>query len=234
MMKRQRLVAWPACYNIRDLGGLPLPFGGRTRFGELLRADNLDRLTAEGWASAVGYGVKTVVDLRSPRELAGHTQRPADVKAVQVSILDQDDTRTLTELYQAGSTEESYAIMLSRCSIQFGAALRTIAHADRAVVVHCQAGRDRTGLVSALVLGIAGAGSATIALDYELSEVQLRPLYEELAANAPNEQQRALLVHENRASKEANSVRNTRGALLASWSATAASAKSSRSSSASR
>lgn len=65
-----RRLAWDACYNVRDLGGYETTDGRRIRRGQFLRADDLCRLSAQGRAALVAYGVRTVVDLRSPSELA--------------------------------------------------------------------------------------------------------------------------------------------------------------------
>ncbi|MCB0032783.1 MAG: tyrosine-protein phosphatase [Anaerolineales bacterium] len=61
---------WEGCYNVRDLGGLPLQAGGVTKSGRIIRADLLGRLTEAGKAAALAYGVRTVMDLRPPDEAA--------------------------------------------------------------------------------------------------------------------------------------------------------------------
>ncbi|MEO6061619.1 MAG: tyrosine-protein phosphatase, partial [Thermoflexales bacterium] len=58
-----RTVRWSACLNVRDLGGLPLRGGGRTRFGAIVRADGLFRLTPAGLEEVRAYGIRTVIDL---------------------------------------------------------------------------------------------------------------------------------------------------------------------------
>ena len=59
---------WDGCFNVRDLGGLPAADGSVTRRGALVRADALDRLTAEGWRTLAAHGVRTVIDLRGEDE----------------------------------------------------------------------------------------------------------------------------------------------------------------------
>lgn len=203
-MPPHRTLIWPDCNNVRDLGGIPLPFGGRTRFGEILRADSLDRLTLGGWATAISSGVRTVIDLRSPSELMRSEcgRRPDCVVTVQAPILDDADVDTTAELSQAASTEEAYYVILRRCAGRFVSALRTVARAETGIVIHCQAGRDRTGILSALVLGIAGASASDIAEDYHLTETQIWPIYQEILARTRNPDQRLLLERESRVSKE--------------------------------
>lgn len=64
-----RHLDWQACYNVRDLGGLPLTGGGKTRWGSIVRADLLARLTPAGRGAMLAYGVRTVIDLRGPHEV---------------------------------------------------------------------------------------------------------------------------------------------------------------------
>lgn len=63
-MASHRHLNWDGCFNIRDLGGLRAAGGARTRFGTIVRADEVTRLTAAGWAALYEYGIRTRVDLR--------------------------------------------------------------------------------------------------------------------------------------------------------------------------
>src|SRR5689334_3490299 len=65
----ERLLSWPACLNVRDLGGFPVSGGGVTRQGAFVRMDNPCRLTVEGIHELIDYGVRTLVDLRASYEL---------------------------------------------------------------------------------------------------------------------------------------------------------------------
>ena len=67
-----RILAWDACYNARDLGGYPAEGAKWTRWGVLVRADNLARLTPKGQAALCDYGVRTVIDLRLAHEVTAH------------------------------------------------------------------------------------------------------------------------------------------------------------------
>jgi protein-tyrosine phosphatase len=68
-MRFERRLSWDACFNVRDLGGHPIVDGGQTRWRAVVRADTLCRLSETGRAALVDYGVRTVIDLRSAREL---------------------------------------------------------------------------------------------------------------------------------------------------------------------
>jgi protein tyrosine/serine phosphatase len=180
-MAIDRTLTLAGCYNVRDLGGIPVAGGATTRVGRIVRADNLDRLEAEGWQEAVSYGIKTEIDLRAPAEvLVSSPERPRSIARKPVAVLDLGDADTALALYQAASMRETYSIMLSRRRAAFGAVLRAVAQSEPGIVVHCQAGRDRTGLVSALILAIAGASPEAIAEDYAESHARLAPLYQAL------------------------------------------------------
>jgi len=86
-----RALAWEGCLNVRDLGGVPLSGGGVTRFGALLRADNVGRLTHAGWRSLAGHGVVRIVDLRWAEERAEDPPRELEVDSVHVSLLGRFD-----------------------------------------------------------------------------------------------------------------------------------------------
>jgi protein tyrosine/serine phosphatase len=181
----QRL-AWDACYNARDLGGYPTMDGGRTRWQALVRADNLARLTAAGRAALVAYGVRTIIDVRNPFELTidpnpfADAAPAADVPAYRhLPFEDETDADGQALITAAETGAGVYAVMLDRNQARVGAIVAAIAGApDGTVLVHCHAGKDRTGLVSALLLALAGASSQTIADDYARSDVHLQPLYD--------------------------------------------------------
>ena len=68
-MTPHRHLDWNGCFNVRDLGGLPAADGRLTRWGAVVRADAVDRLTESGWAALQAHGIRTVIDLRNDSEL---------------------------------------------------------------------------------------------------------------------------------------------------------------------
>lgn len=181
-----RVLRWEACYNVRDLGGYPLAEGRETRWRALIRADTLCRLTDTGRAAVVDYGVRTVIDLRSSKEVAEGGAHPfanraghgVDYGHVPIIGLAAEEV-----LREATSTAHAYALMLDHCRSEFGRTVRAFARASEGgVVVHCGAGKDRTGLVVALLLALAGVPVDVIGEDYALTDVGLQPLYEEWLA----------------------------------------------------
>ena len=86
-----RALEWDGCLNVRDLGGVPLEAGGITRYGALVRADNIRKLSDAGWRALAGHGVVRIVDLRWPEELDEDPPRDVHVEVVHVSLLGEFD-----------------------------------------------------------------------------------------------------------------------------------------------
>jgi protein-tyrosine phosphatase len=171
-----RTLEWDGCLNVRDLGGIALEGGGTTRYGVLVRSDNIRNLTDEGWQSLAGHGISRIVDLRWREELDEDPPRDLEIDVVHVSLLgtwdpdfsdDIDDYMAADD--PAGYWASAYIRILEAYRANFGRALAAIADADGVVVFHCAGGKDRTGLVAALVLRLAGAPLDEIAEDYALT-----------------------------------------------------------------
>ena len=172
-----RLLEWEGCLNVRDLGGVALADGGETRYGVFIRADNIRRLTDEGWRSLAAHGVARIVDLRWAEELDEDPPRDLDIDVVHVSVLgafdpdfsdDIDDYMAADD--PAGYWAISYIRILRKFAPNFARALASIADArEGAVVFHCAGGKDLTGLVAALLLRLAGAPIEEIGHDYALT-----------------------------------------------------------------
>ena len=193
------VLVWEGCVNVRDLGGLPTEDGRRTRAGAVVRSDNVRGLTDAGWRALADHGVTRIVDLRWPEELAEDQPRDVDIDVVHVSVLgetyDRDYVAELdAHLASVDDVAEhyawSYVDFLERYRERFGRAFAAIADADGTVVVHCMGGKDRTGLVSALLLRLAGVALETIGEDYALSADNLAPLSEQWLAEATDEAER--------------------------------------------
>jgi protein tyrosine/serine phosphatase len=195
-----RALQWDGCANVRDLGGLPTADGGETRRGAIVRSDNAHRLTDAGWESLVAHGVRTVLDLRWPEERAEDPPRELPIDAVHVSLFGDLDHGFLRELDErlatyddpAERTRESYLAFLERNHAELVRAIAEIADApDGGIVVHCAAGKDRTGLVSALLLRLAGVSVEDVADDYAVSETNLAELLRKWIDEAADEEERA-------------------------------------------
>jgi protein-tyrosine phosphatase len=192
---------WDGCLNVRDLGGLPTEDGGRTRAGTVVRADNIRRLSDDGWHALAGHGVTRIVDLRWPEELAADEPRDVEIDVVHVSVLGEswnEDPGYVARLDEhldsvddvADHYAWSYLDFLERYRESFGRAVAAVADADGAVVVHCAGGKDRTGLVSALLLRLAGVSLDEIGRDYSLSGANLAPRNDVWMAQIADDEER--------------------------------------------
>ena len=170
--------------NVRDLGGLPTEDGRETVGGRLLRADNLQELSDSDVVRLVGdIGVTTVVDLRSSAELASEGPAPLDAvpgvrhahHPVIPEIGEATDaaaeallirTRQDRSRFPGDPTCGHYLGYLEDRPDQVAGALRSIARAEGAALVHCAAGKDRTGVVVALALTVAGVPAQAVVADY--------------------------------------------------------------------
>jgi protein-tyrosine phosphatase len=179
----ERYLAWDACYNARDVGGYPTVDGRRTRRRALVRSDDLYRLTPEGQAALREYGVRTVIDLRLAHEL----QRDPNPFAEQQGgdgvprYLNRPlhDLDSVAAIEAAEPTHGEYIVILEKNKGLVGAAIKAVAAslADGGVLVHCHGGKDRTGIVVALILSLVGVPREIIAEDYALSEACLEPSF---------------------------------------------------------
>jgi protein-tyrosine phosphatase len=194
-LPRSRDLVWDGLLNARDLGGHPTEDGGETRWGSIVRADSVRLLTDGGWRALVAYGVRTIVDLRSDDELAQDPPAELPVEALHVSFFD-DRPEVFAEVEAASAaaadhaeaTREVYLIFLEHFRPNVAAAVRAVAAApEGGVVVHCHGGKDRTGLVTAFLLRLAGVPIEHIAADYALSEERLRTRHDEWFADAADE-----------------------------------------------
>ena len=148
------------CFNVRDLGGLRTADGRVVRRGALVRADALERLTAAGWRALEAHGVRTVVDLRNADEIgADAAPRPAGLTTVRLA-LDRIEDREFWDRWSDGpvfGTPLYYRPHLDRFAHASAAVVAAIAHAaPGGVAYHCAGGRDRTGMITILLLALAG------------------------------------------------------------------------------
>jgi len=190
-----RALAWDACLNVRDLGGLTTADGRRVRPGALVRSDQLCRLSDGGRAALLAHGVRTVIDLRTPAEVERDPDPIWHEHGVDYVLIPQQSEQLWRELDPVARTRaQRDSAVLDRRAEQIVAMARVVAHAvPGGVLIHCLAGKDRTGVAVALLLALVGVSEADIAADYTLSVANLA---HELAAAleaAPDDEARARL-----------------------------------------
>lgn len=196
---RLRTLTWDGCFNVRDLGGHASEDGRVTQFGRVIRADSVRRLSEDGWRALTEYGVRTVVDLRYQVELDRDPPRDLDLDVVHISLFGEPDEERWAQLEKlgtaqgdsAGFTRVIYLEVLEEHRANVAAAVAAVGHAaSGGVVVHCHAGKDRTGLVTALLLRLAGVPVEDVALDYAESERHLAARNEDWIAEGVDEAER--------------------------------------------
>ena len=182
--------------NTRDVGGLPTIDGRRTVSRRLLRSDNLQDLTPDDVRRLVDdYDVRTVADLRADLEFRaggpGPMMREPLVAVEQLSLFPERSRTASADEPEVPPWERRpvtgrgfsglYLGFLAERADSVLAALRLIAYRDGATLVHCTAGKDRTGTVIALALSDAGVEREAIVADYAASADHFDELMKRLA-----------------------------------------------------
>ncbi|HZU72017.1 MAG TPA: tyrosine-protein phosphatase [Acidimicrobiales bacterium] len=176
-----RLLAFEACFNFRDLGGYPAADGRRLRWRQLYRSDTLHRLTEADARRFANLGLRTVIDLRSRTEIDDYGRLSVEHPGLAWHHLPMLDNVRLAPR-QGGEPEDDEppepGAVYVRIAEDFGASvagafdLLTSLGALPAVF-HCTSGKDRTGIIAAMVLDLAGVPDDVIAEDYALTQVAL-------------------------------------------------------------
>lgn len=183
--------------NFRDVGGMQTADGQTVAMGLAYRSDHLAALTDDDRDRITELGIRTVCDYRGPAEKAeSPSALPAAVEIVEVPITQDTAVQRLPlerlmsgelKAFTAADATAMYVDMLLSHATQFGNVLRRMADpAQRPLVFHCTAGKDRTGVTSALLLGLLGVDHETIVADYAHTNnlrsgprlVELRPRLE--------------------------------------------------------
>jgi protein-tyrosine phosphatase len=155
--------------NSADLGGLLLPGGGTVPAGRIVRANTPDRLTDDDLAAARAVGFGTVLDLRSREELQDCPHPLAQLPGYRWVPLIDPAAEARVDISRYRTLGEIYSSSLRRNATYIAAIVTALTTAPPGpVLVCCRAGRDRTGMVIALLLDLAGVDRAVIAADYAL------------------------------------------------------------------
>ncbi|MFG1999022.1 tyrosine-protein phosphatase [Spirillospora sp. NPDC048911] len=164
----EREIVLEGCVNFRDLGGYAAD-GGLVRWRRLFRSDALHELTESDVRTVLDLGVTTVIDLRSGFERAhdGGPHPLAALELVHAPIINEDNGHVMADT--SLSLARRYALIMESTGTALADAVTAIARAPGAAVFHCAAGKDRTGMVSAAVLGALGVADEDVVADYALT-----------------------------------------------------------------
>ena len=181
-----RRLALDLAYNVRDIGGYRTVDGRHTKWRVLYRSDSLHRLTPAAQQELLDLGLRTVIDLRYREELAGSPSvfvGSSHLHYRPIALYELDDPAIVA--YRAQDLDEVYRMILAHSQPQFKRIIDVLTEpVALPALAHCTAGKDRTGMVIALILGAVGVPDETIVEDYALSGAYLETLLSELRVQA--------------------------------------------------
>ena len=190
-----RWIEFVGAHNVRDLGGYRIADGRIIRHGRLFRADGLANLTDDDLDVIDALGIRTVIDLRSATELAERGRFPLERYPVafhHLPIVDATWMETGVPVFPdtaAGAVDFlvwAYHDMLATGADRFARAIDLLATAGATpAMFHCAAGKDRTGILAALILGGLGVDDDVIAADYGLTTIGMQRMRAWIEVNSP-------------------------------------------------
>jgi protein-tyrosine phosphatase len=209
-----RHIDFEGAHNFRDLGGYPSALGGEVRWGAVFRAGRIDQLTARDMAVYDELGIRSVFDLRRDDE---RERCPDPVPNVQICLLSRvfeqrplPDSGTLVDHEQAVQfLRDMYSGLLAHAAHEIGVLFQSMAE-DGALpaLFHCTAGKDRTGIVAALLLTWLGVDRQLVLDDFELTEQYAghelhEQMFQRMLERGMAPEAAAGMLHATRASMEA-------------------------------
>jgi len=182
----ERLIPLEGCSNFRDLGGYPTRDGRRLRWRVLFRSDALHALSAADVARLRGeIGLGDVIDLRSSGELRADGRGRLEGEALRFHHLPLFDGGFAggAAAAPARGLADLYFQMVEFAKAPIARVIETLADAPGPAVYHCAAGKDRTGVVSAVLLGLFGVPEDFVVADYAATQENLDRIVERLMAS---------------------------------------------------
>ncbi|MEV7414495.1 tyrosine-protein phosphatase [Streptomyces sp. NPDC089919] len=184
-----RHIGFERLHNFRDLGGYRTADGRSVRWGRLYRSDSLAKLAGADWERFLGLGIGTVIDLRYPWEIAAKGRVPESDSFAYANLSVEhrpyDQAEIDPELDPWRYLADRYAEVALDGAVELRTALELIADGERPQVFHCASGKDRTGLLAALVLLLLGVPQDTVAADFALTELATARLLADWEAANP-------------------------------------------------
>lgn len=194
---KDKLLSMEGAKNIRDLGGYKTKDGRETKYGRMLRSALLHRISDNDKKTLTKYGLKTIIDLRSYFE-AKQNPDPfisKEIKYYNISIGDIDLSKSLDYGLSEFDFSSYYILMAIESKSLIKEVFETILeNKDRGtVLIHCTAGKDRTGIISALLLLMANVQEEDVITNYSESYNNLKSILDEIKKEcAPNLDERFL------------------------------------------
>jgi len=179
----QRVIDLQGCLNFRDLGGYPTRHGATVRWRRLFRSDALHRLTAAAilhLRQVIRLG--DVIDLRSSAERSADGSGALAEEPIRFHHLPLFDGETAkrAESVSVQTLADRYFLLAEFAKAPIAEVIGTIANTEEPLVYHCAAGKDRTGVISAIVLGLLDVKDEIIVADYAATRENLDAIVERL------------------------------------------------------
>ncbi|HBP37599.1 MAG TPA: hypothetical protein DD640_02445 [Clostridiales bacterium] len=198
MSRNPKRLQLQTLYNVRDLGGFSASGGRVTAHGRFLRSDAPVRLNAHDLQLLLDYPIHTVIDLRSLSEIQDQAPGLRDHPAVtyhNIPLLGSDLEAEIAALpgFEVGREQiglpDLYVYLLDHARDSLGQVFRLLAEVrdNGACLFHCSHGKDRTGLVAALLLMLAGVSDPDIVEDYQISSAYLKPWFDTFISSVPED-----------------------------------------------
>lgn len=168
-------------YNVRELGGYPTSDGETTAYQQLIRADGLHELTKNDQRYVKSYGVRTIIDLRGASELDAEPnpfERDEEMNYINIPLI-QEDVGAPHMVEQMRLVDDNflrnmYINILQNAQEEIKQVFQTIATSKGATLFHCSAGKDRTGVIAMLLLGLVKVDRADLITNYMVTEIYLQ------------------------------------------------------------
>ncbi len=175
-MENLTFISLENSYNVRELGGISRMDGKVTKFHSFLRGDDISNLSDNDIRILLDYGVKAIVDLRSYDEVLNNPDpilRMNDIRYINISITSYDDNDNMMKVMKINPKEYLPSLYIDILKIKKNEIKKVfdfIAEEDKGCVLfHCTAGKDRTGIIATLLLGLSLVEKEDIILNYEIS-----------------------------------------------------------------
>ncbi len=163
-------------YNTRELGGIPLGGNKHVKWNKVLRSDDISNISTQDIHRLKEYGITTVIDLRDQEEREKTGYVLADNQEFEkhyISLMITQDVVNISNIMETETTlglSDFYCLLLDYCKPAFKAIFSVFADQQKTgVLFHCAAGKDRTGVVAALLLNLLGAKDSDIIGNYEVT-----------------------------------------------------------------
>lgn len=180
----ERLLPLQGGRNFRDLGGYRTADGRQVRWGKIFRSGVMSQLTPADMTYLAQVGVRSVCDLRSAQERSSEPSAFLKAEYAEVAAFDYDMDSSMAPLFTARTRDQavdafaaSYLQFLRVLTPHYTDMFERLVRRDAPLALNCSAGKDRTGMGSALVLSVLGVPRETVLFDYGLTQIYTPPTF---------------------------------------------------------